>query len=389
MFDAEDEDPDAIVIADMAQPGLAAQAAAAVQNALAQRQVLAEAAAEQAYVAAGGDPNNRLAEGVAGQILLAQEDTLRNRRQQTVRQFYKPPRFSDPDTEDWPTFRAQFETMPTLYGWTERQSCLQLFNAFGGVAASSALESGIMEPGQTLAGALELMENRFLPEAASGDAVTRMEMAHQVAKETILGWHNRIRGLWRKAWPGAKGPIVELMLVKRFAEGLRECGARDAVAREHPQTMQLALHVAQNEASVIMGRVDWKRKISSPAGAGAGLPGVKCSPMEVDSVSKVGAVGYGGANRGDNKNRCFFCDEEGHIKRECPAYDRQLRSKRAPAGRGAGPNRGRGNSNGGRGRGGGRGGNGGHGGRRGQVHAVQESEAVPAEPNVPEEEEDF
>lgn len=241
----------------------------------------------------------------------------------------KPPNYTDPDKDDWATFKRQFMELPLANGWSQLQAKAALLNALKGDAAASAASQTDIWNKPTLAECLEDLETMFMPRSSSQIAKAMVDVAYQGAKETLMHWHTRLQVLYRKGYPDSTDQSV---LIRRFIVGIRSEKIRNQALRADPMDYRAALLAAQNELAVQQVNKTATTGVSGPM-ADSGV-----EPMDIDAIvsrkrGRVAALQDSG-NEGDHQeaiediiatlnlmkkaeNGCWFCGNTKHMKKDC------------------------------------------------------------------------
>jgi hypothetical protein len=203
--------------------------------------------------------------------------------------------FNDPNRKDenWLTFKKNYTTYCDLQQLDDSQAKGVLFCAMRGAAAEAVVNIDIS--GYTALGLLEAFEKKFLPAASSALAQTTFEQAVMKAGESTLSWHSRLFSTWKRAYPNMTD---ETLLIRRFALGLVAVETRRELLRQKPKTYDEALEIAQTEEAVY-------KATKSTAINQAIMPatGVE-EPMDINAMG--------------SKVKCYRCQQEGHIQKDCP-----------------------------------------------------------------------
>lgn len=205
--------------------------------------------------------------------------------------------FSNEPDEDFLVFRHHIDKVVRLNQYSDEQARLALASAMKGRAAAAVMDIDPLDQNATYPLLMGAYENRFLPAASSQLARMKFDATKQGNNESVLDYHSRLRTLYNKAYPQA---MDEVILIRRFALGLRRREVRTQVMRGQPANYAQALEMAQNETSVLqMVRV-------SEGGSG--------EPMEVNAL-----------NPDHQTLKCYYCGIQGHVRSDC----RKLKKDRA------------------------------------------------------------
>jgi hypothetical protein len=102
--------------------------------------------------------------------------------------------------------------------------------------------------GRQMVDMLNLYESRFLPPAAGLLAAAQFQMAAQMDGEQIATWHERLRSIFKRAFPGANIQGSRL-LINKFTLKLANATIRQWTHRANPATYNAAMKAASNEAA--------------------------------------------------------------------------------------------------------------------------------------------
>jgi hypothetical protein len=179
-------------------------------------------------------------------------------------------------------------------------------------AAALAVEGvDYRNTGFNLDAVLDEYETIFLPAASSAMAQTRYETCQQLPRETILGYHGRLKALWMRAYPHMTD---ESQLIRKFYNSIRGGKElRGQIMRARPATYQAVLAAAQNECAV-----QDTLKGTQP-GHNMNPRADDSEPMDLSALT-LNAIAEEDAD-------CFKCKRKGHFKRNCP--EEQAHGKRA------------------------------------------------------------
>ena len=221
--------------------------------------------------------------------------------------------FTSGDGLEFVSWRRNFRLAVQINGWANDDDRARR-------EAAAAIEdpaARIVADIPTIAGTaeeyLDLCEARFMPAAATDVARVALETAIQEADETIIQWHARLRALFQRAYPNVLPAAVEQdhRLITQFILKCKSGHVRADAWKIRPQTFAAAYTAASNAAASQMV-LEANDNPGAPPKMGKLRPGMM-------AISKPRA-----APRKDQQ-RCWFCDEAGHLRLHCTMW---LKAKR-------------------------------------------------------------
>ena len=231
---------------------------------------------------------------------------------------------------DWKTWKEHFLAVRSINDWDRERASRELRAAMSGKAALLTSDIPIEGDGQTLNQRIAAFEARFMPAAAGQVARVEFHGTSQRPDETIMIFHGRLRELFTRAYPDLTCNTSQLA-IQQFALGLADTEVGRFVLDRAPANYTDALNQAQIK-SATEAALQQRRKTTS-------------GNVSIGSIDGRGAVEKGASN---NIFQCWFCNEEGHLKKECPQFKRATRYyNNRQSGRfatNAGRGRGRGNN---------------------------------------------
>lgn len=220
---------------------------------------------------------------------------------------------------DFLTWRTHFTVVAEINNWNDLRQRREAFGAMENPAArlvSDLLYEDIPENDIPLGGhqrtikdVLDSMESRFLTTAASRLARVSFNEAQQLAEESILTWHGRIRDLYIRAYPLMRAEEVmnnDPNLIDQFVIGIHRSQLKNEVYLKTPETFSSALTVAANTDAAMQALKAYE---ITPIRRGI----VK---REINAVAGV-VVGTD-SNGTESHVQCYVCHEYGHRFRACP-----------------------------------------------------------------------
>jgi hypothetical protein len=216
------------------------------------------------------------------------------------------------EEDDWSSFRVAYINAANFNRFSQTQFKQALLGCMRESAFLAVQNLNHQDDDETGIELLDRYEAKFLPPAASDLARSKFETATQMEKESIIGWHGRVLGLFSRAY-GLAGNMGEALLIRAFARGIRNRRVREHCLRSQPQTFDAALAAAQTEQSVL----DSSSFIPGAAPPNTTIAGQKvqrtghrqggAEPMEIGALSSATAT-----------TQCHSCRSYGHFARDCP-----------------------------------------------------------------------
>ena len=199
----------------------------------------------------------------------------------------------------WVTWRGHFEMVCTINNWGALRGCREIKAAMQGAASLLVADIPLPNPANVEA-FLDDYALRFMPPAAGQVARTEFHSLAQRPDETIAMYHGRGRELFLRAYPG-HDPEDSILLIQQFALGL----ADSEVARFVLDRDVATYAEASNQA---MLKYSTELVLRMRRGGG----------RHVNSVNSVGQPA--GNGRARTTGPCWWCNEQGHVKADCPQF---------------------------------------------------------------------
>lgn len=230
--------------------------------------------------------------------------------------FMKPDPFTGEGKPDWVAWRFYFESLVDLNQWDDLTARRALPVAMRG-AAADAVKHVLPHDFDNLGAMLHSYQDRFLPQSNSELSRCEFETCKQGSKETLLAYHSRLQGLFARAYPD-DFIHTSPTLIRQFCLTVHHHATRQYLFLKRCTTYSEVLDEAQAyTASIAM------TSYSKQGGHSGGNAG---EAMDVNALDDSLAA----LEVNDRERKCFFCDRNGHIKKECFKYQRYLEQQRNP-----------------------------------------------------------
>src|SRR6056300_272324 len=225
--------------------------------------------------------------------------------------------------DDWASWRSNFNMVCLGNGWDDKTGKAAAYIAMKGRAARATRNIKTSDADK-VTDLLDKFEKVFLPESATAYAMSLFQLAKQEEGESSLDWHTRIGDLYARAYPSKTDSETSAELILRFCHGFRDRSLVFRLYNPKPKTFSEALEKAQaDEASSHIA--------SDGRGAGATSKKIASLSTTEDLLASLGI-----------SPSCWYCQQKGHIKAECPKRKRNAMSRNSGRGgtfnRGARPN---------------------------------------------------
>ena len=251
--------------------------------------------------------------------------------------------FSSGDAVEWMEWIRQFRMAVQTNGWGNRLARRELAMAMDGEARHLVQhidpgEDSVAIPNdadvQPLAELVAAYQAVFVPVGGTEAAKEQLWTAKQEEDEGLKQWHSRIRMIYCRAYPqiGWQDLEVNSDLRTFFIKGLKSFHLKDRVG----SNVYANYTEAFNEADRLSG---WLNHLNQRHGAQPEPAAVVKREPRVHAMDPREGTSQGGgavASLHRENRRCFECNKQGHIAKDC--YSRG--QNKAPAGN----RRGRGNA---------------------------------------------
>jgi hypothetical protein len=243
--------------------------------------------------------------------------------------------FKNPAVDDWPMWRAKFQSLVHVRGMDDLQARYTLHQFIDDVAGLATADihpdpQPVPVGGFTIGDMLNRYQERLMPASASELARTELDVAIQHSSENPLQFHGRVRALYRRAFP--LDPDNEAHMIPIFRKGLAFIQVREAVQRGNPQTYQQALNLANAETSILTVRMAPQNQMQQqmtasdmgfgtpqPLGFGAPQQQQQAVPMDCSAIQRMKHPMLNTVKPGTDKT-CYFCDSPNHLRPQCTLW---------------------------------------------------------------------
>ena len=215
--------------------------------------------------------------------------------------------FANLPGENFLAWRSQFQVIADYHRWSDEEAKQLAYAYMKGTALESIMDICLTGP-ETIGQVLDEYQNRFLPESDSQLLRAQFACVVQLPNESVQKLHARMRVLYHLAYPDAN-TRNEVYLIEKFISALNNHEVQNYVRRRKPPTYAKALHIANEETSFILMDL----ATHAPGGLQAPMPG------DTSFIAALKARRTESGRSSAPRRKCYYCDEEGHFKEQCPA----------------------------------------------------------------------
>lgn len=246
-----------------------------------------------------------------------------------VRPIQKPPVFDG--RTPWDAYITQFEIAAEINDWKEAEKAAFLATGLKG-QATTVLSNLPTESRAHFPSLVAALESRFGNRRQA--ELHRMKLRSRVRRrdESLPELAEDVERLARLAYPDATVTVLETLSKDQFIDALMDDELRLRVAQARPTSLRAALGTALELESFSLAA----RRRSRPVRALDGpLPDKQVGSLhEETTASESRLLGelkeitnemrnfvrevHKREQRMKSKKKCWFCDSEGHLQRECP-----------------------------------------------------------------------
>ena len=247
------------------------------------------------------------------------------------------------ETVAWTDYRAHFEACAELNGWSEEQKGLYLSVSLRGQAQGVF---GNLGPGRPSYKDLVIaLEERFAPPNQTELYRVQLRERRQKASETMAELGQDIRRLTNLAYPKAPCDVRETLAKEQFVDALVNSEMRLKIKQARPvdlndavrhaveleafyraESKQLGLGAIQSAASCSQpDSSDWREAFSTLQTSVETMTKTMSKLLEqqqsrpyIYNRPPAPRPSYGQQRDGTQKRKCFLCQSDKHLKRDCP-----------------------------------------------------------------------
>ena len=228
--------------------------------------------------------------------------------------------FSNLPGENFLAWRSQFQVITDYHRWTDAEAKQLVYAYMKGTALESVMDITLTGR-ETVGQVLDEYQNRLLPESDSQLLRAQFACLVQLPNKSVQKLHARMRVLYNLTYPDAS-MRNEIFLIERFISALNNREVQNYVRCWKPPTYAKALHVANEETSLVLMDL----ATHAPGGLQAPTPG------DTSFIAALKARRTESGKASTTRHKCYYCDEEGHFKERCPAWLKDFLKQRTERG---------------------------------------------------------
>ena len=208
--------------------------------------------------------------------------------------------------ENFLAWRSQFQVIASQHRWSDDEAKQLVYAYMKGTALESVMDISLTGY-KTIGQVLDSYQDRFLPECNSQLLRAQFACMVQIPNESVQKLHARMRVLYHLAYPD-KGTRNEVYLIEKFISALNNREVQNNVRRRKPTMYAKALSITNEETLFVLMDI----ATHAPSGLQAPVPG------DNSFIATLRAKRTDSGCHPAAKRKCYYCDEEGHIKELSP-----------------------------------------------------------------------
>ena len=229
----------------------------------------------------------------------------------------------DGDPKQYKGWMKALEKHHELTNSTPRDSCLLAYEMTQGVASDVIKRYLIAHPGTNWEQMKEMLSKRFAPVTCPEYAFAMLGEMRQGEGESARMLADRVVDLAEEAFRGDRDrPLVEKQIVHFYIDALREDYLKLRILRENPDNLARAIEIAATEENLRLRFTLRQKRRGEPARRETVRETVRGRDNRTEERMEV--------DHARSRGRCFYCDQPGHLKRECRKREADRKAQYPP-----------------------------------------------------------